>query len=117
MTGAIRRNDSSLKTSCASTTCCRPRTYAMRCSNTLSKKMIVCDRLARKIVLTIKLFLSSNGIDKHCEKRMAVIVKLNGQVPLFLSPRAFASKGILGRHRLGCSLCAPETCAFSGLYG
>src|SRR6266851_3341558 len=35
--------------------------------------MIVCDKLARKIVLTIRQFLSSSGIDERCDKRMTVI--------------------------------------------
>jgi hypothetical protein len=35
----------------------------MHCSNTLSNETIVCDKLARKIVLTIRQFLSSSGID------------------------------------------------------
>src|SRR5713226_6573301 len=65
MTEATRRNDSSLKTSCANTTCCRQRTFAMHCSNTLSNETIVCDKLARKIVLTIRQFLSSSGIDEN----------------------------------------------------
>src|SRR5258706_11153709 len=65
MTEATRRNDSSLKTSCANTTCCRQRTFAMHCSNTLSNETIVCDKLARKIVLTIRQFLSSSGIDER----------------------------------------------------
>src|ERR1700716_1756555 len=64
MTEAAKRNDSSLKTSCASITCCRQKTFAMHCSNTLSNETIVCDRLARKIVLTIRPFLSSSGIDE-----------------------------------------------------
>src|SRR5229473_7671944 len=39
--------------------------------------MMVCDKLARKIVLTIRQFLSSSGIDECCDKRMTVIAKVN----------------------------------------
>src|ERR1700722_14432170 len=77
MTAAARRNASSLKSSCASTTCSLQKTCAMHCSNTLSNKMIVSDRLARKIVSTIRQFLSSSGIDECCDKRLAVIAKVN----------------------------------------
>src|SRR3981189_3446854 len=64
MMAAIRKNDSNLKASCANTACCRQKTCAKHCSNTLSNETIVCDRLARKIVLTIRQFLSSSGIDE-----------------------------------------------------
>src|SRR5205814_1600423 len=64
MTEATRRSDSSLKTSCANTTCCRQKIFAMHCSNTFSNETIVCDKLARKIELTIRQSLSSSGIDE-----------------------------------------------------
>jgi hypothetical protein len=63
MTAAIWKNDSSFKSLCTSTACDPQRTCAMLCSNTLSKEMLDCDRLARTTGLTTRQFLSSGGID------------------------------------------------------
>jgi len=66
----------------------------MHCSNTLSNETIVCDRLARKIVLTIRQFLSSSGIDEnkawlYLRRVMANAARCPCRAPVF-QPRLFS---------------------------